>query len=78
MKPFSTIAKRVLVAGSLILVTACGSNGITDPTAARKSGYITVSAATVKTTTVSAPVKATTTTTTDAATTSSGYNVPAN
>ena len=83
MKPFSMIAKRVLVAGSLMLVTACGSNGITDPTAARKSGYITVSAATVKTTvTTTAPVL--TTTTVAAPTgqlptvTTSGYNVPAN
>jgi hypothetical protein len=47
MKPFSTISKRLLLACSLVLVTACGSNGITDPTAdkASKSGYLTVSAA---------------------------------
>jgi hypothetical protein len=45
MKPFSTIAKRLFVAGSLLLVTACGTNGVTDPTAApKKSGYLTVSA----------------------------------
>lgn len=80
MKPFSTIAKRVLVAGSLILVTACGSNGITDPTVATKSGYITVSAAvksttTTTTTTVTSPVK---TVTNDLTTSASGYNVPAN
>ena len=44
MKTFSTIAKRVLLASSLTLLAACGSNGITDPTSARKSGYLTVSA----------------------------------
>ena len=79
MKPFSNIAKRVLLASGLALLTACGSNGVTDPTAAKKSGYLTVSASvaatmpttTVKTsTTVSAPGTP--------ITTSSGYNVPAN
>ena len=44
MNPFSNIAKRVLLASSLVLLAACGSNGITDPTDARKSGYLTVSA----------------------------------
>ena len=85
MKPFSTIAKRVLLASSLTLLAACGSNGITDPTAARKSGYLTVSASVMSTTTVSAPVVKPTTTTLTASpgklpttTTSSGYNVPAN
>ena len=62
MKPFSMLGKRVLVAASLVLLTACGSNGITDPTEAKKSGYLTVSAAVSS----SKPT-----------TTSSGYNVPA-
>lgn len=43
MHPFKNIAKRLFIAGSLLLVTACGSNGITEPSA-RKSGYLTVSA----------------------------------
>lgn len=82
MKPFSTIAKRVLVAGSLILVTACGSNGITEPSA-KKSGYITVSATVTATAPVAAPaptpVKAPAPTTKlPTTTTTSGYNVPAN
>jgi hypothetical protein len=82
MKPFATISKRLLLACSLVLVTACGSNGITDPTAdkASKSGYLTVSAAVVAapkpttftTTTVSSPIKSSKGTTVQ-----SGYNVPA-
>ena len=87
MKTFSTFAKRVLIASSLTLLAACGSNGPTDPTAARKSGYLTVSAtvnssgynvpATITPAAVSAtattrvPIKSTSTITT-------GYNVPAN
>lgn len=43
MHPFKTITKRLLVAASLVLVTACGSNGITEPSA-KNSGYLTVSA----------------------------------
>ena len=92
MKPLSNIAKRVLLATGLALLTACGSNGVTDPTAARKSGYLTVSAAvaTVKASGYNVPAGATTTTTTtttvkptvlvgpSAPTTSLGYNVPAN
>ena len=82
MKPFSTIAKRVLVAGSLLLITACGSNGITEPST-KQSGYITVSAAVMTTTTVAAPKPTTTTapaptTKLPTTTTASGYNVPAN
>jgi hypothetical protein len=82
MMPFSTIAKRLLLACSLVLVTACGSNGITDPTsdAPKKSGYLTVSA-----TVVAAPAPTTTTTTTlsrprtagKQTMVQSGYNVPA-
>ena len=90
MKPLSNIAKRVLLATGLALLTACGSNGVTDPTAARKSGYLTVSAAvaTVRPSGYNVPAGATTTTTTtvkatvsggpNAPTTSLGYNVPAN
>jgi hypothetical protein len=63
MKPFSNIAKRVLLASGLALLAACSSNGPTDPTSARKSGYLTVSA------TVSPSSRYTQ---------SSGYNVPAN
>jgi hypothetical protein len=83
MMPFSTIAKRLLLACSLVLVTACGSNGITDPTSeasakrAKKSGYLTVSAAVV-----SAPAPTTTTlsrprTAGKQTMVQSGYNVPA-
>ena len=89
MKPLSNIAKRVLLATGLALLTACGSNGVTDPTAARKSGYLTVSAAvaTVRPSGYNVPAGPTTTTTTvkptvlvgpNAPTTSLGYNVPAN
>ena len=89
MNPFSNIAKRVLLASSLVLLAACGSNGITDPTDARKSGYLTVSAAvaTVKPSgyNVPATIVPTTTTTTikstsgpGTTTSSLGYNVPAN
>ena len=93
MKPFSTIAKRFLVAGSLLLVTACGSNGVTEPSA-KKSGYLTVSAsvnsatgivADTSATVSEAPVAPTTTTTKSGRgqsgmshPTASGYNVPAN
>ena len=91
MHTFSSIAKRLLVAASLVLVTACGSNGITEPSA-RKSGYLTVSAA-VRTLVPVTTTTTTTTTTTSTAPSSttiqsplpgkgmtiqSGYNVPAN
>jgi hypothetical protein len=83
MTPFSTIAKRFLVACSLVLVTACGSNGITDPIAS-KSGYLTVSAtvAPIKATVV-APVTSTGSVNlggirSKGMTVQSGYNVPAN
>ncbi len=82
MNPFSTIAKRFLLAGSLVLMTACGSNGVTDPTADR-SGYLTVSATVKSGYNVPAkPVPTTTTTTTTTepsggSTTNSGYNVTA-
>lgn len=82
MPSFSIVAKRLLVAASLVLVTACGKNGITEPSA-NASGYLTVSA-----TVAPAPVVAPTTTTTPTTTrrtvskgltgTQSGYNVPAN
>lgn len=87
MTTFSKIAKRLLIAGSVVLVTACGSNGITEPTS-MKSGYLTTSASVVR-----VPVKtpATTPTTTSpnsgpssvaspnaGKNTFSGYNVPAN
>ncbi len=86
MKPFSTLAKRVLLASSLTLLAACGTNGPTDPTAARQSGYLTVSAAVTASATVSAPVvqPATVTVTAQpgrlpgAPTVTAGYNVPAN
>ena len=84
MKPFSTFAKRVLLASSLTLLAACGSNGPTDPTAARRSGYLTVSASVSTTTVVSTPVTKPASTTLTATTskvptvTASGYNVPAN
>ena len=85
MKPFSNMVKRVLLASGLALLTACGSNGVTDPTAARKSGYLTVSAsvaATKPTTTTTTTTTVKTSTTVSApgttVTTSSGYNVPAN
>jgi hypothetical protein len=87
MKPFSTLAKRVLLASSLTLLAACGSNGITDPTAApRKSGYLTVSADTKKVT-VTLPVVPVTVTVSESdsgkgkkakVTATAGYNVPAN
>ena len=89
MKPFSNIVKRVLLASGLALLAACSSNGPTDPTSARKSGYLTVSA-TVSTITASgynvpAATKPTTSTQSvkgpglnGATTASSGYNVPAN
>lgn len=76
MKPFSTLAKRVLLASSLTLLAACGTNGPTDPTAARQSGYLTVSAAV---TAVAAPVPvAKPAPALPGTTISSGYNVPAN
>jgi hypothetical protein len=91
MNPFSNIAKRVLLASSLVLLAACGSNGITDPTGARKSGYLTVSAAVKSTTasgynvpavivptTSSTTVKATTAGPGSSTSTNLGYNVPAN
>ena len=88
MNPFSNIAKRVLLASSLVLLAACGSNGITDPTDARKSGYLTVSAAVTTAKSgynVPATIVPTTTTTTikstsgpGTTTSSLGYNVPAN
>ena len=89
MTPFSNIAKRVLLASGLALLAACSSNGPTDPTAARKSGYLTVSA-TVSNTTASGynvPAVARPANSTQsqkgpglngATTASSGYNVPAN
>ena len=89
MKPFSSIAKRLLVAGSLLLVTACGSNGVTEPSA-KKSGYLTVSAsvnsgagsvADTSATVSVAPVAPTTKGGRGAGTqkpTTAGYNVPAN
>ena len=79
MKPFSNIAKRVLLASGLALLAACSSNGPTDPTSARKSGYLTVSATVSSITAsgynvpaitkpgLSGPIIST-----------SGYNVPAN
>ena len=84
MKPFSTLAKRVLLASSLTLLAACGTNGPTDPTAARQSGYLTVSAAVSASATVSAPVVQPATVTAQpgtlpgAPTVTAGYNVPAN
>jgi hypothetical protein len=91
MHPFSNIAKRVLLASSIVLLAACGSNGITDPTGARKSGYLTVSATVAKPTssgynvpavivpsTSSGTVKASTSGPGSSTTTSLGYNVPAN
>lgn len=66
MNPLSTIPKRLLVAASLVLVTACGSNGITEPSA-KKSGYLTVSAA-VRASGYNVPA---------GITPNSGYNVPA-
>ena len=87
MKPFSNIAKRVLLASGLALLAACSSNGPTDPTASRNSGYLTVSAtvsnvtasgynvpATVRPATTTSSIKAPGSTTSI----SSGYNVPAN
>lgn len=82
MKPFSTFAKRVLLASSLTLLAACGTNGPTDPTAARTSGYLTVSAAVTASATVAAPVVQPATVTVTAppgsTTVTAGYNVPAN
>ena len=88
MNPFSNIAKRVLLASSLVLLAACGSNGITDPTDARKSGYLTVSAAVSSTLSgYNVPARPVTTTATStpksvsgpgSTTNSLGYNVPAN
>jgi hypothetical protein len=87
MNPFSNIAKRVLLASSLVLLAACGSNGITDPTDARKSGYLTVSAAVKSTASgynVPATIVPTTSTTVKSTagpgstTNGLGYNVPAN
>jgi hypothetical protein len=83
MHPITNFAKRLVVAGSLLVLAACGSNGITDPTA-KNSGYLTVSASVV-----SAPLSTTTTTSGTApisgsrvpgkqTTVQSGYNVPAN
>lgn len=68
MHPFKTFAKRLFVAGSLLLVTACGSNGITEPSA-RKSGYLTVSASGYN-----VPARPVRSTVSPAV---SGYNVPA-
>lgn len=68
MHPFKNIAKRLFIAGSLLLVTACGSNGITEPSA-RKSGYLTVSASGYN-----VPAKPVWSTVSPAV---SGYNVPA-
>jgi hypothetical protein len=47
MSPFSAIVRRSLMAGALLvmpLLTACNGSSITEPVAARKSGYLTVSA----------------------------------
>lgn len=91
MKPFSTLAKRVLIGCSVLLVTACGSKSITEPTSA-KSGYLTVSASVKRPTSAiapsspvpssSGPSSLTPTSTTGQqspqSTAKSGYNVPAN
>ena len=89
MKPFSNIAKRVLLASGLLLLAACSSNGPTDPTAAQKSGYLTVSATVINATASGYNVPAVTKPTSSSliqsgpglnggTTVSSGYNVPAN
>ena len=79
MKPFSNIAKRVLLASGLALLAACSGNGPTDPTSARKSGYLTVSATVISTTASGYNVPAITTPgLTRPIVNTSGYNVPAN
>jgi activator of HSP90 ATPase len=93
MMPFQTLLKRVLLAGSVVLVTACGKNSPTEPSAQR-SGYLTVSASVSATQSGTSTVKPATTTSTTSTTstvpvsssgpkrpssvTASGYNVPAN
>lgn len=44
MKPTTILAKRLLAAAGLALLAACSSNGPTDPTDAKRSGYLTISA----------------------------------
>ncbi|MCC7054358.1 MAG: hypothetical protein IT355_13910 [Gemmatimonadaceae bacterium] len=83
MKPFSIIAKRLLVAGSLALLAACSSDGVTGPSEARKkSGYLTVSAAVSAAPAVAAPAPKPVTGVRGPKAPSqvqgSGYNVPAN